>query len=132
MPNLYTLTKREEWICKEIVDCAYKVHKALGPGLLEKVYEVCFCHELAKKLIKYSRQIFLPVIYDGITFDEGLRLDVFVDELIICELKAIETVNPIWEAQLISHLKLTGKHVGFIINFNVTKIKDGIRRICLE
>ncbi|HSU27783.1 MAG TPA: GxxExxY protein [Chitinophagaceae bacterium] len=129
---MYTLTTQEEWICKQIVDCAFRVHKALGPGLLEKVYEVCFCHELAKKLIRFSRQVFLPVNYDGMTFDEGLRLDVLVDELVICELKALDLVNPVWEAQLLSQLKLTGKHVGFIINFNVTYIKDGIRRICLE
>ncbi|HSU28977.1 MAG TPA: GxxExxY protein [Chitinophagaceae bacterium] len=129
---MYILTKQEEWLCKEIVDCAFKVHKALGPGLLEKVYEVCFCHELAKKLIKFNRQLYLPVIYDGISFDEGLRLDVMVEDLIICELKALDLVNPLWEAQILSHLKLTGKHVGFIINFNVIKIKDGIRRICLE
>jgi GxxExxY protein len=129
---MYKLTEREEWLCKEIVDAAYKVHKQLGPGLLEKIYEVCFCHELAKKGISFQRQVYLPVVYDGLEFDEGLRLDVFVDDLIICELKAIDIVNPIWEAQILSHLKLTGKHIGFLINFNVTLIKDGIRRYCKE
>jgi GxxExxY protein len=129
---MYKLTEREEWLCKEIVDAAYKVHKQLGPGLLEKIYEVCFCHELAKKGISFQRQVYLPVVYDGLEFDEGLRLDVFVGDLIICELKAIDIVNPIWEAQILSHLKLTGKHIGFLINFNVTLIKDGIRRYCKE
>ena len=129
---MYQLTEREEWLCKEIVDCAYRVHKELGPGLLEKIYEVCFCHELAKKSIPFERQVYLPVYYDGLIFDEGLRMDVFVDNLIICELKAIDIVNSVWEAQILSHLKLTGKHVGFLINFNVALIKDGIRRYCME
>lgn len=129
---MYKLTEKEEVLCKEIVDCAYKVHKQLGPGLLERIYEVCFCHELRKKNIEYKRQVHLPVYYDDLYFDEGLRLDVFVEDLIICELKAMDTVNPVWEAQLLSHLKMTGKHVGFLINFNVVLIKDGIRRFCLE
>ncbi len=129
---MYELTESEEWLCREIVDCVFRVHKSLGPGLLEKIYEVCFCHELAKKGISYQRQVYLPIHYDGLMFDEGLRMDVFIEQLIICELKAIDTVNPIWEAQIISHLNLTGKHVGFLINFNVAKIKNGIRRYCVE
>ena len=129
---MYKLTKREEYLCKTIVDCAFKVHKALGPGLLEKIYEVCFCHELAKQALNFQRQVYLPIHYDGILFAEGLKMDVFVEELIICELKAIEIVNPVWQAQLLSHLKLTGKHVGFLINFNIPLIKDGIRRFCVE
>jgi GxxExxY protein len=129
---MYHLTEYEEWLCTEIVDCAYKVHKELGPGLLEKIYEACFCHELAKKGIKYKRQVDLPVFYDGLQFDEGLRMDVLVDEIIICELKAVETVNPLWQAQIMSHLKLTKNHIGFLINFNVPLIKNGIRRFCIE
>jgi GxxExxY protein len=74
----------------------------------------------------------LPVFYDGLQFDEGLRMDVLVDEIIICELKAVETVNPLWQAQIMSHLKLTKNHIGFLINFNVTLIKNGIRRFCIE
>lgn len=122
------LSKREEWLGKEIVDCAYKVHYSLGPGLLEKVYEICFCHELAKNGIGFQRQIDIPIVYDGLTFDEGLRLDVMVEDLIICELKAIEQVNPVWEAQILSHLTLTGKRLGYLMNFNVALIKNGIRR----
>jgi len=117
-----------EIIGKNIVDSAYTVHKNLGPGLLEKVYEICFCHELAKRGLRYKRQLDIPVVYDGITFDEGLRLDVLVEEKVICELKAIETVNPVWEAQVLSHLKLTENRLGYLINFNVPIIKKGIRR----
>jgi len=123
------LTKeREEILAKEIVDCCFKVHSQLGPGLLERVYEVCFCHELTKKGIPRVRQIDIPINYDGLVFDEGLRLDVLVDDLVICELKAKDELNPVWQAQILSHLKLTGKRPGFLINFNVPLIKDGIKR----
>lgn len=115
-------------IGKLIVDAAFTVHKNLGPGLLEKVYEICFCHELAKRGLTYQRQIDIPVVYDGLVFNEGLRLDVLVENEIICELKAIETVNPVWEAQVLSHLKLTDKRLGYLINFNVVNIGKGIKR----
>jgi len=127
---MYQLTDREKWLCKEIVDCAYRVHNELGPGLLEKIYEVCFCHELAKKRLDFDRQVYLPVHYAGLVFDEGLRMDVFVEQLIVCELKAVDTVNPVWVAQILSHLKITKVHVGFLINFNVSLIRQGIRRYC--
>lgn len=129
---MYKLTEYEEFLCKEIVDCAYRVHKELGPGLLEKVYEACFCHELKKKGIKFQRQVDLPIHYDGLVFDEGLRMDVLVDEIVICELKAVEQVNPLWQAQIMSHLKMTANNIGFVINFNVPLIKDGIRRYCIN
>jgi GxxExxY protein len=122
-------SEREEVIATKIVDAAYKVHKALGPGLLEKVYEVCFCHELGKRELSFQRQVDIAIEYDGIKFDEGLRLDVLVEGLIICEIKAIDKANPVWEAQLLSYLKLTGKRIGFLINFNVPIIKNGIKRI---
>jgi GxxExxY protein len=124
-------SEKEEVLATEIVDAAYTVHNALGPGLLEKIYEVCFCHELTKRDLSYQRQVDIPVEYDGITFDEGLRLDVIVEELIICEIKAVDKMNPVWEAQLLSYLKLTGKRIGFLINFNVPIIKNGIKRIIL-
>ncbi len=126
-----TIPESTEKIAKLIVDSAYTVHYNLGPGLLEKVYEVCFCHELAKRKLNYQRQVYIPIVYDNITFDEGLRLDVIVENCIICELKAVEIVNPVWEAQILSHLKLTNKNLGFLINFNVVKIKYGIRRFIL-
>jgi len=120
-----------EEIGKKIVHAAYLVHKALGPGLLEKVYEICFCHELVKMGLLVKRQIDIPITYDGLTFDEGLRLDVLVEDLIICEIKAVDLVNPVWEAQVISHLKLTGKRLGYLINFNVINIGQGIKRYVL-
>jgi GxxExxY protein len=123
------LSNTEEEIARKIVDAAYTVHKKLGPGLLEKVYEVCLCHELAKRGLKYQRQIDIPIQYDDLVFDEGLRLDVFVEDVIICEIKAVEQINPVWAAQILSHLKLMNKRLGFLINFNVVLIKDGIKRI---
>lgn len=125
------LSDREEEIAKQIVDAAYCVHKKLGPGLLERIYEVCFCHELRKRGLRFRREAAVPLVYDGITFNEGLRLDVVVDDLVICELKAADNPNPVWEAQLLSYLKLTGKRLGFLINFNVPIIKHGIKRMVL-
>jgi GxxExxY protein len=129
--NFKALSEREELIAQKIVDSAYTVHKKLGPGLLERVYEICFCHELVKRELTYQRQVDIPIVYDGIVFDEGLRLDVLVEELIICELKAVDEMNPVWEAQILSYLKLSCKRLGFLINFNVSLIKDGIKRIIL-
>lgn len=125
------LSNKEEELAKKVVDSAYTIHKELGPGLLEKVYEVCFCHELSKRGIEFKRQIPVPIIYDGVEFNEGLRLDVLIEDTIICELKAIDKINPVWEAQILSHLKLTNKRLGFLINFNVTLIKKGIKRYVL-
>jgi GxxExxY protein len=122
------LSEIKEEIGKAIVDAAFKVHKELGPGLLEKVYEVCVAHELRRMGYDVKRQIDIPITYDEIEFDEGLRLDLLVNGLVIAELKAIELVNPVWEAQIISHLKLTKLNLGYLINFNVARIKDGIRR----
>jgi GxxExxY protein len=126
--NYERLSDEYEIIGKKIVDAAYTVHKNLGPGLLEKVYEICFCHELEKRNLKYVRQVDIPIVYDNLVFDEGLRLDVLVEDKIICELKAIELVNPVWEAQILSHLKLTNKRLGYLINFNVVNIGQGIKR----
>ncbi|MEK6743409.1 MAG: GxxExxY protein [Nitrospirota bacterium] len=126
--RFHKLTDTEESIARKIVDAAYAVHKALGPGLLERIYEVCFCHELEKRGLRFLRQVDLPIVYDGMTFNEGLRLDVLVEDLVICELKAVDEMNPVWEAQLLSHLKLANMRLGFLINFNVPLIKDGIKR----
>src|SRR5436190_20764836 len=123
---MYKLTPVEEKLCKEIVDCAYLVHKQLGPGLLEKIYEACFCHELNRKQIAFQRQDIVPIVYDSITFDEGLRIDVFVENLIICEFKAVNEVNPVYVSQVISYAKLVSVHIGFLINFKVALIKQGI------
>jgi len=131
MKNYKQLSKELEEIATKIVDAAFAVHKNLGPGLLEKIYELAFCHELKKRGLKVKRQVEIPIVYDGITFDEGLRLDVLVEDKIICEIKAVDNVNPVWQAQVMSHLKLTGNRLGFLINFNVPIIKNGIKRIII-
>jgi len=120
-----------EHAAKAVVDAAYRVHSVLGPGLLESVYEVCLCHELRKRKIPFQSQRVLPVIYDGVTLDAGLRLDVLVDDCLVVELKAAEKILPIHEAQLLTYLKLTDKRLGLLINFNVPLIKDGIKRMVL-
>ena len=125
------VSEEEDRIGKEIVNAAYFVHKQLGPGLLEKVYEVCFCYVLKQKGCEVKRQLDIPIIFEGLVFEEGLRLDVMVNDLVICELKALENVNPVWEAQLLSHLKLTNKRLGYLINFNVPLIKNGIKRMVI-
>ncbi|HEY9113888.1 MAG TPA: GxxExxY protein [Bacteroidales bacterium] len=122
------IPKELDEIGKKIVDAAFTVHKNLGPGLLEKVYEICFCHELSKRGLTFQRQLDIPVVYDNLVFDEGLRLDVLVENEIICELKAVEIVNPVWDAQVLSHLKLANKRLGYLINFNVLNIGQGIKR----
>ena len=128
MQQFEPIPEKEELIGKAIVNAAYKVHKALGPGLLEKVYEVCMAHELTKAGFKVERQVQVSIVYDVITFDDSFRIDLLVDDLVICELKAVDTVNPVWEAQLLSHLKLTDRRLGYLINFNVTLVKNGIKR----
>jgi GxxExxY protein len=125
------VSQEEDRIGREIVNSAFHVHKELGPGLLEKVYEVCFCHVLAQKGFEIKRQLDIPIVFKGMIFEEGLRLDVLVNDLVICELKALDNINPVWEAQLLSHLKLTNKRLGYLINFNVPLIKNGIKRMVI-
>ena len=114
-----------------VVDAAFTVHSALGPGLLESVYEVCLAHELTKRSLKVERQVALPVSYDGIRLDAGLRFDLLVESCLVIELKAVETLLPVHEAQLLTYLKLSGYRLGLLINFNVPLIKDGIKRVVL-
>ena len=125
------LSLQEEAIGKDIVDAAFKVHKQLGPGLLEKIYEICMIYELQKAGYHARRQVSVPFQYDGITFNEGLRIDILVQDLVMAEIKAVDQVHPVWQAQLISHLKLTGHRLGYLINFNVPVIKNGIKRIVM-
>lgn len=120
-----------EHIGKQVVDIAYKLHTTLGPGLLESVYEKCFCYELTKRNIHFVSQKKVAIVYDNIVFEEGLRLDLLVEDQVIVELKAQENYHPVWEAQLLSYLRLSNKHLGFIINFTVPLIKDGIKRMVL-
>ena len=122
------LSERQEEIARIIVHSAYLVHKELGPGLLEKVYEICLAHEIAKAGLEVHRQIEVPIVYDGLVFNEGFRMDLFVENSVIVEVKAVETVNPVWASQIISHLRLTNNDLGFLINFNVPLIKNGIKR----
>ena len=118
-------------LVSRIIDAAFCVHRALGPGLLESVYEACICHELSKRGIPFQCQTPLPVIYDGLRLEAGLRLDLLVEENVIVELKAVEKMNPLYEAQLLTYLKISGKRVGILINFNVAQLKDGIKRIVI-
>lgn len=125
------LTEKEKWLAQQVLGMAISIHKALGPGLLESVYEKCFCYELGKKNIPFKRQQAVSIVYDNLVLDEGLRIDILVDDLIIIELKAQELFHPVWEAQLLSYLKLTNKRLGYILNFHVPLMKDGIKRLIL-
>ena len=122
-------TDFEEEIGRAIVHAAYTIHKTLGPGLLERIYEVCMEHELKKLGFDVKRQVNIPISYDGILFEEGLRLDLLINDRVIVELKAVDQVNPVWEAQIISHLKLSQLRLGYLINFNVPLINKGIKRV---
>ena len=115
-------------VANSIVDAAYAVHKILGPGLLESVYEVCLIYELRERGYLVESQVALPIQYKKIRLDTGLKLDLLVDNCIIIELKTVDEILPIHQAQLISYLKLSERRVGFVINFKTQLIKDGIRR----
>jgi GxxExxY protein len=125
------LTSREIWLSQQIINVAYTIHKELGPGLLESVYEKCFCEELSSRGIPFIKQKHVDIFYNNKLIDDGLRIDIFVDDLIIIELKAQEQPHPVWEAQLLSYLKLTKKRLGYILNFHVPLIKYGIKRMIL-
>ena len=112
-----------------IVDAAMKVHTVLGPGLLESAYETCLAHELRSRGLKVFSQVVLPIKYEGLELDAGYRLDLLVEDQVIVEVKAVESLNSIHQAQLLSYLKMSSKQVGLLINFNVHHLKNGIRRI---
>jgi GxxExxY protein len=113
----------------EVINAAIEVHRTLGPGLLESIYEECLCHELKFREIPFEKQKDLPIEYKGIKLDCNYRLDVLVDRQLILEIKACEALLPIHEAQLLTYLKLSGLKIGLLINFNVPMLKDGIKRI---
>ncbi len=119
-------------ISGEIVDAAYKVHTTLGPGLLESVYELALEHELKKKKLLVTKQTPISINYDGIMFDHGFRADLIVEDIIIIELKSVETVKPVHKKQLLTYLKLANKPLGLLINFGSNLIKDGIYRIAYK
>jgi GxxExxY protein len=116
-------------IAKEIVDAAFKIHSKLGPGLLESAYEACMAHELTKRGFIVERQKSQPINYDGLEIEVGYRLDILVNDAVIIELKSVDQLAPIHQAQLMTYLRLSEKTLGFLINFNVPLIKQGIRRI---
>ncbi|HEY3283248.1 MAG TPA: GxxExxY protein [Armatimonadota bacterium] len=118
-------------ISGRVVDAAFRVHSALGPGLLERVYEVCLAHECAKRGLRVRTQVLLPVRYDTLVLEECLRLDMVVEDEVVVEVKAVETLLAVHSAQLITYLKLSGKRLGLLINFNTALIKNGIVRIAL-
>ena len=132
MKDYNPIPQRAEKAARIIVDAAYRVHSAIGPGLLESVHEVCLCHELHKQGIPFLAQQVLPVFYDGVRLDAGLRLDLLVDECVIVELKAVEKMLPAHEAQLLTYLKLADKRLDLLINFNVPRIKNGIKILSLS
>jgi GxxExxY protein len=123
------ISPEAERVGKAVLNAAFKVHTALGPGLLESVYETCVAFELTQSGLRAPTQVALPVTYQGIKMDAGLRPDMIVEESVIVEFKSVETMHPIFDAQLITYLKLTGICLGFLINFNVIHLKDGIKRI---
>ena len=112
-----------------IINAALKVHTALGSGLLESAYEACLRHELQKEGLQVQSQVALPVIYDTVKLDLGYRLDLVVENLVIVEIKSVEAITPVHQAQLLSYLKLSGKSLGLLINFNVAHLKEGIKRM---
>ena len=129
--NFNPISEKEVWLSEQIVSSAILVHKTLGPGLLESVYEQCLCYELDKRNIPFKRQFYTSIEYDEMIIENGLRVDILVDDLIIIELKAQENTHPVWKAQLLSYLKLTNKRLGYILNFHVPLMKDGVKRIIL-
>ena len=120
---------RENDVGETILGCAIKVHTALGPGLLESTYEVCLAYELQKAGLKLDRQVPLPVIYDEVELDAGYRMDLLVADIVVVELKFVEKILPLHTAQLLSYLKLSKRKLGYLLNFNVVHMRDGIKRV---
>lgn len=119
----------ENELAKIVVDICLKIHKKLGPGLLESVYEEVLCYELTKQGLRFRRQQGVPLIYEDIRMDLGFRTDIIVEEKIILEIKSVESIAPVHSKILLTYLRLTGKKLGLLINFNVDLIKDGIKRV---
>ena len=115
-------------ISHAVITAAMRVHSELGPGLLESTYAACLQHELKKAGLKSDAQVGLPVVYDGVKLDLGYRIDLLVEDLVIVELKSVDAIAPVHQAQIISYLKLSGRSLGLLINFNVAHLKDGVKR----
>jgi GxxExxY protein len=120
---------RVNQVSAAIINSAMRVHSLLGPGLLESAYDACLAHELRSRGFKVETQVGLPVVYDGEKLDLGYRIDLLVDGLVIVEVKCVEAIHPVHEAQLLSYLRLSGRNVGLLINFHVARLRDGIKRM---
>jgi GxxExxY protein len=131
MPFGETTSEAIEFAAREIVDSAYKISSKMGPGLLESVYEECMVFELTRRGLMVERQVCVPIIYDGVQLDASFRIDLLVNKCVLVELKAVEQMIPLYDAQVLTYLKLTGIRLGILINFNSKLIKDGIKRIVL-
>ena len=129
MPFGDTTSPEIEAVAKEIVDAAFTVHSHIGPGALESVYEICLAHELRKRGLTVAAQVALPIVYDNIKLDAGLRMDLVVNNRVIIEVKAVDKMIPVFDAQCYTYLKFSGLRLCFLINFNTKLIKDGIKRI---
>ena len=125
------ISAKTEQAGRDVVDAAIAVHRTLGPGLLESVYEVCLAHELEKRGHQVRRQPALPVIYETVKLEAGYRIDLIVDEVVLVEVKAVEAMAPVHEAQLLTYLRLSSRRLGFLINFNVAVLKQGLKRMVL-
>ncbi|MGL4511827.1 MAG: GxxExxY protein [Lacipirellulaceae bacterium] len=119
----------ENEVAKSIVDATYKIHTTLGPGLLESVYEAVLSRELALRGRTVRRQVPVPIVYDGEIFEEGYRIDLLVDDLVVVEIKSVESILPVHKKQLLTYLRLSGKRLGLLVNFNSERIKDGLTRV---
>ena len=125
-----TETQRDA-LSEQVIGCAIEVHRHLGPGLLEAVYEICLCHELVEQGLKVQRQVPLPVKYKRVELEMGYRLDVVVENAMILEIKAASAINAVHEAQLLTYMRLSGHRRGLILNFHAPVLKDGIKRMVL-
>ncbi len=123
------MTLELEELGRAILDAGLKVHRTLGPGLLETAYEHCLAHELKARGLSVRRQVSLPITYEGLTLDAGYRLDLLVNDQVIVEVKSVEVLSRLHEAQVLTYLRLSGKHLGFLMNFNVQLYKHGLKRL---
>ena len=123
------LSPELESVAEVVIDCVFAVHKELGPGLLESVYETCLAWELASRGLKVQRQVVLPIIYRGQRIDDGLRLDLLVEDQIVLEIKAVRQMEPVFKTQTLTYIRLSKKRLGFLINFHSIMIRDGIERV---
>jgi GxxExxY protein len=129
MSGFEPIPERTEEVARIVLDSAYRVHSRLGPGLLESVYEECLCYEIGKRGLAYQRQLGVPVVYDEIRLDIGFRLDVLVEGLVVVEIKSVVEMHPAFKSITLTYLRMTGKRLGFLINFQVPHLKEGIQRL---